>query len=239
MERGGLLGGLIASTLFVAILLALLVLFDAHERVLLLLAWLDDQGPMALVMFMLVMALVVVLVLPGALFTTGAGVIFGVVDGTIGVVVGTTIGATLAFLIARYLFGARATKFVMGHDRLRSFSDSLTPRGWQIVLLMRLLPFFPSKLLNYFLGLTHVSLRGFVGGTFVGIAPFSLHNVYLGSIAGDIARLKASGAERTPAEWMLYGAGFLLIVGAVIFLGCLARRALAKYEESEVPECRG
>lgn len=239
MERGRLLGSVIASTLFVAILLALLVLFNAHEKVFQLLVWLDTLGPLALVIFVLIMALVVVLVLPGALFTTGAGVIFGVVNGTIGVVVGTTIGATLAFLIARYIFGARATKFVITHDRLRFASEALTPRGWQIVFLTRLLPFFPSKLLNYFFGLTQVSLRGFVAATFVGIVPFSLHNVYLGAIAGDIVRLGARGAERTPGEWLLYGAGFLLIAGAVFYLSRLAHLALAKYQDQEVPKCRG
>ncbi len=239
MARGRLLIAAIASTLLVAVLLALLVLFNAHERVLQLLGWLDAQGPLALVVFVLIMALVVVFLLPGALFTTGAGAVFGVVEGTIGVVVGTTIGATLAFLIARYLFGAKATKFVMAHNRLRTVSEAVAPRGWQIVLLMRLLPFFPSKLLNYFFGLTQVSLRGFVGGTFAGIIPFSLNNVYLGAIAGDIARLGASGAERTPTEWMLYGAGFVLIVGAVFYLGRLARLALAKYEQQEAPKCRG
>jgi hypothetical protein len=49
------------------------------------------------------MAAVVVLVLPGVLFTTGAGFVFGVVKGSIYVVTGTTLGAVLAFLNSRVI----------------------------------------------------------------------------------------------------------------------------------------
>ena len=222
---------IVISLLFVALVTAALVYFDAHEEVLRLLNWLDAQGIWGPLLFVLLMVLVVVLVLPGVLFTIGAGFIFGVVEGTFYVVVGTTLGATLAFLIARYLFGDRASQFVLQHARLRLVSEELTPQGWKIVLLSRLVPFFPFKLSNYFFGLTKFSLRGFMGGTFVGIIPLSLHNVYLGSIAADISLEGARNADRSPIEWVLYGAGFLAIIGLVIYLNHLARRALAGYTE--------
>jgi uncharacterized membrane protein YdjX (TVP38/TMEM64 family) len=217
------------GVLCMAAVLAVLIYYDAHEQVLWLLQWLDAQGAWALLLFTLVMALVVVLVLPGVMFTTGAGFVFGVAQGTLCVVLGTTLGATLAFLIARYLFGARARRFILSHARLRLVSEELTPQGWKIVLLTRLVPFFPFKLSNYFFGLTRFSLRGFVFGTIVGIIPFSLHNVYLGSIAADLATLGARNSERTPLEWALYGGGFVATIAAVVYLNRLARRALARY----------
>jgi hypothetical protein len=42
----------------------------------------------------------------------------------------------------------------MDHARLRVVSEELTPHGWKIVLLTRLIPFFPGKISNYFFGLT-------------------------------------------------------------------------------------
>jgi len=177
------------------------------------------------------MAVVVVMLLPGILFTTGAGFVFGLVEGTIYVVFGTTLGAMLAFMIARHLFGERATRFVLGHARLKLVSEELTSQSWKIVMLTRLVPFFPFKLSNYFFGLTSFSLRGFTGGTFLGIIPFSLHNVYLGSIAADIATLGTRNTDRTPLEWGLYGVGFLVAVGVVLYLNRLARRVLARYTE--------
>lgn len=220
------------SVLFVAAVLGALIYFDTHQQVLQLLEWLDTQGAWGPLLFILIMMLVVVLVLPGVLFTTGAGFVFGVVEGTLYVVLGTTLGAALAFLVARHLFGARATRFVLAHARLKLVGEELAPQGWKIVLLTRLVPFFPFKLSNYFFGLTRFSLRGFVFGTFVGIIPFSLHNVYLGSIAADIATLGARSAERTPLQWALYGAGFLATIALLVYLNRLARRALAKYTQA-------
>lgn len=225
--------GTAVSILFVAAVLGVLIHFDADEQVLQFLQWLDAQGAWGPLLFILVMALVVVLVLPGVFFTTGAGFVFGVVEGTVYVVLGTTLGAALAFLIARHLFGTRATRFVLAHARLKLVSEEFTPQGWKIVLLTRLVPFFPFKLSNYFFGLTRFSLRGFVAGTCVGIIPLSLHNVYLGSIAADIATLGARSADRTPLQWALYGAGLLATVALLIYLNRLARRALAKYTAAE------
>ncbi|MFO7594018.1 MAG: TVP38/TMEM64 family protein [Pseudomonadota bacterium] len=225
------LWGIAASILLVAVILGLLIYFDMDEQVIRLLQWFEVKGAWASLLFILIMAAVVVLLLPGILFTTGAGFVFGVVEGAIYVVIGTTLGATLAFIIARYLFGQRAKVFIMRHSRFRLVSDEVVPHGWKIVLLTRLIPFFPSKISNYFFGLTPFSLRGYVGASLLGFIPFSVHNVYLGSIAADLSTLGARNAQRTPLEWTLYGAGFVAAVVAIISLNRMARRALKRFEE--------
>jgi len=216
--------GMAGSILFVAILLALLVHFGAHEKVVGLLEWFEAQGRWVPLLFILIMAAVVVLLLPGIFFTTGAGFVFGVVEGSLYVVTGTTLGAVAAFLIARYLFGQHARAFILSHAKLRLVSDEITPHGWKIVLLTRLIPFFPSKISNYFFGLTHFSLRGYIGGSF------------LGSIVADVSVLTERGLDRSPLEWTLYGAGFLATVITIVYLNRLARRALARYEAKGVIE---
>lgn len=226
------LWGIAASIVFVAALLAVMVHFGAHEQVLRLLRWFEAQGAWASLLFILIMAAAVVLVLPGVLLTTGAGFVFGVVEGSIYVVLGTTLGAALAFLIARYLFGQRAREFIMARARLRVVSEELTAQGWKIVLLMRLIPFFPSKVSNYVFGLTTFTLRGFIAGSLLGFIPFSVHNVYLGSLAADLTNLSARNLARTPLQWALYGAGFTATVVAVVYLNRLARRALKRYADS-------
>lgn len=230
------LAAIAASMLFVALLLAVMVYFDLHEQLVQLLHWIDGKGAWAALLFILIMAAVVVLVLPGVLLTTGAGLVFGVVEGSIYVVVGTTLGATIAFLIARYLFGQRARSFIMARARMRLLSNELTPQGWKIVLLSRLIPFFPSKVSNYFFGLTPFSLRGFITGSLLGFIPFSVHNVYLGSIAVDISTLAAGKLERSPLEWAVYAAGFAATVIAIVYLNHLSRRALRRYMTSDNPE---
>jgi uncharacterized membrane protein YdjX (TVP38/TMEM64 family) len=225
------LWGIAGSILFVAALLGVLVHVGADEQILRLMKWFDAQGPWVSLLFILLMAAVVVLVLPGVLFTTGAGFVFGVVRGSIYVVTGTTLGAILAFLIARHLFGPRARRFIMARSKLRVVSEELAPHGFRIVLLTRLIPFFPSKISNYVFGLTPFSLRGYAAGSLLGFIPFSVHNVYLGSIVADLSTLGVREVGRSPLEWALYGAGFVATVVAVVYLNHLARRALARYTD--------
>ncbi len=219
---------IIISIVFVAVLLVLMLNFDTDKQVPYFLQWLETQGLSALLWFVLIMALVVVLLLPGILFTTGAGFVFGVLQGTVAVVLGTTLGATLAFLLARYLIGTRVRNFILSKRWLSIMNRGLGSRGFRVVLLTRLVPFFPGKLSNYVFGLTQVSLRDFVYASLLGFIPFSLHNVYLGSIAADIATLGSRNTERTPLEWGFYGAGFLLTICVVLYLNRLASRLLAE-----------
>lgn len=217
------------SIVSVAIIVGALYLMGVHRQILDLLQWVERQGAWAAIMFIAIMALAIVLLLPGVLLTTGAGFVFGVVEGTVYVVVGTTIGAAFAFLIARYFLGQRAHIYIQKRMGLLAVSQEMAPHGWKVVLLTRLIPFFPGKLSNFLFGLTHFSFWGFVMGTFVGVIPFSLHNVYLGSLTADLSTLGARESARTPLEWAIYGAGFVGTVVAVVFFNRLARRALARY----------
>ncbi len=223
----------IASAAFVAVLLGVLFYFDTHQQILALLQWLEQRGAEAALLFILIMMLAVMLLLPGVMLTTGAGFVFGIVKGTLLVVLGTTTGAAAAFLVARYLFGQRASRLVLSRVTLPQADEALKQEGRRIVLLTRLVPFFPFKLSNYFFGLTRVKLQDFVVGTFFGIIPFSLHNVYLGAIAADITTLGSRSAGRSPLEWGFYGIGFLLVVFALLGLSSIARKILARNYETK------
>ena len=211
--------------------------FDVYDRVLMFLRWLDQHQTLAPVLFIITDILVVVLVLPGVLLTLGAGFLFGVVNGTFYVVIATTIGATIAFILARYILRSAISGFFISHPRLSLVNVELAKDGWKIVLLTRLIPFFPFKLSNYFFGLTQFTLRGYVFGTLVGIMPITMFNVYIGSLAADLTRLGAGGLARTPLEWAFYGAGGLIALATVVYIIRLARKALDKYmpQESKSP----
>ncbi|WP_375172152.1 TVP38/TMEM64 family protein [Marinobacter sp.] len=229
-----------ASIASVGLIVGTLTAFGVHHQVLDLLRWVDDQGAWAAAVFIGIMALAMVLLLPGVLLTTGAGFVFGVLEGTVYVVVGTTLGSAMAFLIARHFFSKRAHVYIRRTAQLSVVSSELAPHGWKIVLLTRLIPFFPGKLANFLFGLTHFSFSGFVVGTFIGIIPFSLHNVYLGSLAADLSTLWVRDSDRSALEWAVYGTGFAGTVVAVVFLNRLARRALARYRvETEATDNGG
>lgn len=223
----------LVSTLTVAAVMGALFYFDLDERLIAVLQWLESRGWQASLLFILIMAAAIVLLAPGVIFTMGAGFVFGVVKGTLLVIAGTVLGATLAFLIARYLFGPRPSRWLMSHIKPPDLGEILRDEGWRMVMLTRLVPLFPFKLSNYFFGLTPLRLRDFVLGNLIGIIPFSLNNVYLGSIASDLATMGGARAERTPLEWFFYIMGFVLAVVAVIGLTRMARRSLARKIEQE------
>jgi uncharacterized membrane protein YdjX (TVP38/TMEM64 family) len=216
---------MLLGIVFVAVIVAILIWSGAHHAVVDMLRWLDAMGPVALLVFIALMAVVVILLLPGVLFTTGAGFVFGVVQGSLAVVIGTAIGSIGAFMIARFLFGERATRWLREHDRLAPFNEELAVRGWRLVVLTRLMPLFPFKLTNYLFGLSPVSLRGFALGTVIGIIPWSVHNVYVGALAADLSGI-GMRAERSPVEWALYVAGFIATIITIVYLSRVARRGL-------------
>lgn len=216
----------ICGTAIVLLILGALNYFNLRHSFHDLLAWLEGLDNGAGLIFTAIMAAVIILLLPGVLFTVGAGFVFGVVKGTAFVVIGTTLGAVCAFLISRYLFGERMSRFFLSHVSLRAASNSMVNDGLRIVFFTRLIPLFPFKLSNYFFGLTPVRFKDFTLGTLVGIIPFSLHNAYLGSMAADIVSLGEREAERTPLEWTAYGIGLVMVIVAVSSLARIAQKAL-------------
>ncbi|BCX88719.1 hypothetical protein MIN45_P1088 [Methylomarinovum tepidoasis] len=225
-RQNPLLLGLAGSALAVGLIVALLVAFDWHDEVIRWLQWIDRQGVWTPLLFIVLMALVVVLLLPGVFFTIGAGFVFGVVKGTVYVVLGTTLGAAIAYAIAHRFFGERAARWLAQRLHLKLMAEEMIERGFQIVLLSRLVPFFPSKLANYFFGLTGVRFKDFVLGTLIGIVPFSLHNVWLGAMAA----LGLKGVT-SPLQWGLYLLGFGATVALIFHLQRIARDALEKYRQ--------
>ncbi|MCX5871371.1 MAG: VTT domain-containing protein [Deltaproteobacteria bacterium] len=210
--------------------LAVFFHLDLDKHALRFLEWLELRGAWAPLLFVLVDALIVVLVLPGVLLTMGAGFMFGIISGGIYVILATTVGGTVAFLIARrFLATTKIARYCLYNPRFQSIANLSQRKGWAVVFLTRLIPFFPFKLSNYYFGLAGFSLRDFCVGTFLGIMPITFFNVYLGSLAADLTMLRSQRLERTPAQWFLYALGFLVILGLLIYGTRLARRMLEVY----------
>ncbi len=238
-KRLSLIKGTAICILLVAFVICALVFLNGQSQVLRFFEWLDKIGAWAPPLFILIDMLVVVFILPGVIFTLGAGFMFGVLKGSLYVVIGTTLGATIAFIIARYLFGERTSRFVLAHSKLTLVDDAFKREGLKIVLLTRLVPFFPFKLSNYFFGLMPVSLRDFFLGVLFGIVPFTVTNVYIGSLSAHLATLGLRSASRSKAEWAIYVIGFIITVGVLIYFSRLSRKALDNYSSKGKIRSRG
>jgi uncharacterized membrane protein YdjX (TVP38/TMEM64 family) len=144
--------------------------------------------------------------LPASILTILSGALFGTVAGGIYSIVGATLGAVGAFGIARYLaYEWAQAKFAQG-GKLAQFNQGLQDNALWYVLSTRLTPLLPFNIVNTLFGLTKVSLKDFVFGTFTGIVPGTFVYAWLGE----------SGQEA------LSGGSKWGILGAFIALGVLS-----------------
>lgn len=136
-------------------------------------------------LFVVIYIISTALSVPGAtVLTLAGGFLFGTPLAVFCVNVGATAGATLAFLSARYLIGEWVQNRYGG--LLKRFNEELSRNGHLYLLTLRLIPIFPFFMINFFGGLTRISLRTFVWTTSVGIIPGSFVYSFAGSQLNSI-----------------------------------------------------
>jgi len=222
---------IVISTVVCALALGLLLRLGAREHALNLLEWIDSLEGWGPLVFVGVETLVVILLLPGIVFTLGAGFLFGTFWGTLCVVVGQAIGGAVAFMIARTFLKKQTSKLLQKHQGIANLDKRVLEKGWKIIMLTRMIPFFPFKLSNYCFGVMRFSLRDYVIGTTIGVIPISVTTVYAGSLAKDLATM-GSLTERSGLTWAMYGIGLVALVVAV---GMLAKSAQKKLNFGDEP----
>lgn len=183
------------------------------------------MGPAGAAVFVLLYIVAAIFLVPGSALTLGAGAIYGVVWGSLIVSLASTLGAGAAFLAGRHFARAWVEKKVAGSPAFGAIDAAVAEGGWKIVGLTRLSPVFPYTLLNYAYGLTKVPFREYFLASWIGMMPGTVMYVYLGALAGELARAGGSGG-RTPAEWALYAGGLAATVLVTVYVTRLARAKL-------------
>lgn len=192
------------------------------------LQWIESQGIVGGIAFIALYMVAAIAFLPGSILTLGAGVVFGVVWGSVYVFIGATLGAIAAFLVGRYLARGWISKKIEGNQKFAAIDRAVAHEGFKIVLLTRLSPIFPFNLLNYAMGVTGVSLRDYALAS-VGMIPGTIMYVYIGSLAGDLARVGTASQPANPAiQWAIRIVGLLATVAVTVYVTRVARQALAE-----------
>jgi uncharacterized membrane protein YdjX (TVP38/TMEM64 family) len=191
------------------------------------LEWINKLGAWGAIFFIAIYIAATVLFIPGSLLTLGSGAIFGVLLGSVYVFVGASVGGTLAFLIGRYLARDWVAQQINGNSKFKAVDRAIAKEGFKIVLLARLSPVFPFNLLNYSLGITQVSLKDYIMG-FVGMIPGTIMYVYIGSLAGTLARISSeqTNIETQRTQWIIRIIGFIATVMVAVYVTHVAKKAL-------------
>jgi len=190
------------------------------------LAWIARVGPLAPIAFVGAYIVAAVLFVPGAILTISAGFLFGLIHGTIYVSIGATLGATAAFLIGRHVARNWVARKFDGNPKFKAIDQAVAREGWKIVGLARLSPIFPFNLLNYAFGLTNIPLKDYFLASWAGMVPGIVMYVYIGTLAGDLARAESGSTTSNAPGWPVEIAGLIATVTVVIYVTYVARKAL-------------
>lgn len=183
-------------------------------------AWIGGLGAWGVLIYAAAYAGALVVLLPAAPFTIGAGLIYGLWGFPLALG-SATLGASLAFLVSRHLVRGRVARLIATRPGLRAIDRAVAEEGWRVVALLRLSPLVPFNLQNYACGASSIGFWPYVAATGAGIAPGCLLYVYLG-VAGRAA--SGGGAAR----WALVALGLAASVAVTLLVGRRARAVLAR-----------
>ena len=190
--------------------------------------WVRDKGLIGGIVAGLVYALATVLMIPGSVATLAIGAIYGPWIGLLIVSPASVLGATMAFVLGRGIFRPIIEKRMQGSNKFEALQEAIAKNGLKILTLVRLSPIFPFTVINYAFGLTRISLRKYIVGSFIGMLPGTLLYVYLGSAVGDVGQLMRDGVQDSgSAGSMMFYGGLVATVVATIIITKVAKQSLA------------
>merc|ERR1711982_262843 len=151
------------------------------------------MGYVGTLVYTLICFISTILFIPGLVITLGGSFIFacafsygiGIVIATISVFMGASLGAIVSFLIGRYVIRNCVEKWIVKYSILNAIDSALSTNGFRIMFLLRLSPIIPFNVLNYFAGVTSISLMDNIL-SLLGILPGTILIVFLGGSAGKI-----------------------------------------------------
>ncbi len=221
VKRWLLIAGLVAAVILLGLYLPI------KDITIALLEWIDSLGFLGYVIFFFIYAFFTVLFLPGFILTVGAGAVFGLPGGFVAVSLGSTVGASLAFLLGRFFARDWVARKISGNKKFAAIDRAVARRGWKIVFLTRLSPVFPFNLINYAYGLTKIPFWHYAFSSWIGMMPGTVLYVYMGSLAGTVARaVVAEQRETGLLEMTSRVIGLLATLAVTVYITQIARKAL-------------
>lgn len=131
--------------------------------------YIQGQGSMAPIIYVVILTLLPLLLFPDSVLVIAGGMIFGLWGGAVLTCIGSLLGGVIAFTISRTL-GTKVVKRIIKRD-IVIFHNKNTKNAFLLILMMRLIPLFPFKVVSYSAGLTDMKLKDFSLATALGSLP--------------------------------------------------------------------
>jgi uncharacterized membrane protein YdjX (TVP38/TMEM64 family) len=182
--------------------------------------WIDQSGALGMLVFVLIYIAATLVLLPAAVLTVIAGVMFGFGWGLFAVMVASMGAAIFAFEIARHLLHDRIKRHYTRTGTPAAIDRALRSEGWRAVTLLRLSPIVPFAVKNYLFGVSRVRMRDYLIGTFLGKLPGAIILTALGTTG-------RAAMDLPPEErWGLIAGGIAATLVVTWLIGRTARRHL-------------
>lgn len=147
--------------------------------------WTNEHYVLAVVLYILIYTITVAASIPTAIFfTILAGYLFDVWPGSLYVVLCDTLGGAIFFVAVQIALMDWFRKKI--GKRLQHFEDEFNENAFNYLLTLRLIPIFPSWLVNIVAALLGVPLGAFVFATFLGIIPSTIVYTSIGHSLGNL-----------------------------------------------------
>lgn len=131
--------------------------------------YIGNKGIMTPVIYVVLLSLLPLLLFPDSILVIAGGMVFGLFKGTILTSVGSLIGGIIAFYISR-IFGSAVVRKIIKRD-IAIFENNNKRSAFFVILMLRLIPLFPFKVVSYSAGLTDMKLKDFSLATVIGSLP--------------------------------------------------------------------
>jgi len=176
----------------------------------------NSFGAWAPAVFILIWVFACVLLLPGLPISLVGGLMFGAVWGTVWTTVGANLGASAAFLIGRYAARGMVEGWIERNKGLKKIDEGVKHQGWRMLMITRLVPFFPFNVQNYVYGLTNIPFRTYVLVTLPTMIPATIaYNFASGSAREVILSGGQPEALEKTALYLAVAAVFFVLVSLV------------------------
>lgn len=118
-------------------------------------------------------------VVPFVILCSANGVLFGLTTGIALTWIGTLLGASIMFFVFRSL-GYEWVVRKYNVSQLKHINEMSGPKGFLIVFILRLLPYFPAPLINISAGVSQINFLWFLSASALGKLPFVVGYTVMG-----------------------------------------------------------
>lgn len=118
--------------------------------------------------------------LPSIFISTANGVLFGIVPGVIVSWLAETTGVILSFLLMRTILRDSAEKLIRKSPYLTRLDEFSGEKGFQMMLIARTIPYFPSGILTALGAVSRISVKDYMLSNLIGKFPSTALEVIIG-----------------------------------------------------------